>query len=87
MLGEQADQLAWYDHLASGLDRTDHGSVPVLASPRFRGPLEAGEVPGSGPVHGPVGRSAPQTCDAASCRVDRPGGGGRGPTAPPVVAL
>lgn len=29
MLGEQADQLAaWYDHLASGLDRTDHGNVP-----------------------------------------------------------
>ena len=46
MLGEQADQLAaWYDHLASGLDRTDHGNVPVLAPPRFRDPLEAGEVP------------------------------------------
>ena len=46
MFGEQADQLAaGYDHLASGLDRTDHGNVPVLALPRFRDPLEAGEVP------------------------------------------
>jgi uncharacterized membrane protein YccC len=38
-LGEQAGQLAaWYDHLASRLDRTDHGSVPMLAPPTFRDP-------------------------------------------------
>jgi hypothetical protein len=40
MLGEQADQLAaGYDRLASDLDRTDHGNVPVLAPPRFRDPF------------------------------------------------
>jgi hypothetical protein len=34
MLGEQADQLAaWYDHLASGLDRTDHGNVTAVPRP------------------------------------------------------
>jgi uncharacterized membrane protein YccC len=45
-LGEQADQLAaWYDHLASRLDRTDHGNVPVLAPPTFRDPLASGEFP------------------------------------------
>jgi uncharacterized membrane protein YccC len=45
-LGEQADQLAaWYDHLASRLDRTDHGNVPVLAPPQFGDPLTPGEVP------------------------------------------
>lgn len=39
LLGEQAGQLAaWYDHLASRLDRTDHGSVPMLAPPEFREP-------------------------------------------------
>jgi hypothetical protein len=38
-LGQQADQLAaWYDHLASRLDRTDHGNVPLLAPPEFREP-------------------------------------------------
>jgi uncharacterized membrane protein YccC len=36
-IGQQADQLAaWYDHLASRLDRTDHGSVPLLAPPEYR---------------------------------------------------
>ncbi|WP_103355832.1 FUSC family protein [Amycolatopsis sp. CA-128772] len=36
LLGEQAGQLAaWYDHLASRLDRTDHGDVPMLAPPAF----------------------------------------------------
>jgi uncharacterized membrane protein YccC len=45
MLDEQAAQLAaWYDHLASRLDRADHGTVPVLTPPRFRDPLESGEV-------------------------------------------
>lgn len=45
-IGEQADQLAaWYDHLASRLDRTDHGNVPVLAPPQFRDPIESGEIP------------------------------------------
>ncbi len=40
MLSEQADQLAaWYDHLASRLDRTDHGAVPLLNPPEFRDPL------------------------------------------------
>jgi uncharacterized membrane protein YccC len=42
----QADQLAaWYDHLASRLGRTDHGTVPVLAPPEFRDPIESGVVP------------------------------------------
>ncbi|HEY3753598.1 MAG TPA: FUSC family protein [Pseudonocardiaceae bacterium] len=46
MLREQADQLAaWYDYLASRLDRTDHGSVPVLAPPEFRDPVTSGVVP------------------------------------------
>lgn len=45
-IGEQADQLAaWYDHLASRLDRTDHGNVPVLAPPQFRDVLTSGDVP------------------------------------------
>jgi hypothetical protein len=39
-LGEHASQLAaWYDHLASRLDRTDHGGVPMLAPPELRDPL------------------------------------------------
>lgn len=43
MLSEYAGQLAaWYDHLASRLDRTDHGTVPVLAPPEFRDPLAEG---------------------------------------------
>ncbi|HKN97918.1 MAG TPA: FUSC family protein, partial [Pseudonocardiaceae bacterium] len=38
-IGQQADQLAaWYDHLASRLDRTDHGDVPLLSPPEFRDP-------------------------------------------------
>lgn len=42
-LSEQAGQLAaWYDHLASRLDRTDHGAVPVLSPPEFRDPRSAG---------------------------------------------
>jgi uncharacterized membrane protein YccC len=45
MLSEQADQLAaWYDHLASRLDRADHGSVPFLDPPTFRDPLADGDV-------------------------------------------
>ncbi|MGW4059872.1 FUSC family protein [Amycolatopsis sp. NPDC004747] len=41
LLGEQAGQLAaWYDHLASRLDRTDHGDVPMLAPPTFPELLE-----------------------------------------------
>ncbi|WP_410617126.1 FUSC family protein [Amycolatopsis sp. lyj-109] len=41
LLGEQAGQLAaWYDHLASRLDRTDHGDVPMLAPPAFPELLE-----------------------------------------------
>ena len=45
-IGQQADQLAaWYDHLASRLDRTDHGNVPVLTPPEFRDILTSGEVP------------------------------------------
>ncbi|HEX4701061.1 MAG TPA: FUSC family protein [Pseudonocardiaceae bacterium] len=40
MLGNQAGQLAaWYDHLASRLDRTDHGGVPILAPPEFQVPV------------------------------------------------
>jgi uncharacterized membrane protein YccC len=43
MLSEHAGQLAaWYDHLASRLDRTDHGGVPVLAPPPFSDPLAEG---------------------------------------------
>jgi uncharacterized membrane protein YccC len=39
-LGELAGQLAaWYDHLASRLDRTDHGTVPILAPPAFQLPV------------------------------------------------
>jgi hypothetical protein len=39
MLGELAGQLAaWYDHLASRLDRTNHGGVPMLAPPEFQLP-------------------------------------------------
>lgn len=42
-LSDQAGQLAaWYDHLASRLDRTDHGAVPVLTPPEFRDPRSAG---------------------------------------------
>jgi uncharacterized membrane protein YccC len=38
-LGELAGQIAaWYDHLASRLDRTDHGAVPVLVPPAFQIP-------------------------------------------------
>jgi uncharacterized membrane protein YccC len=45
MLSEQAGQLAaWYDHLASHLDRADHGTVPVLDPPRFRDPLKSQAV-------------------------------------------
>ncbi|MGK3204340.1 FUSC family protein [Amycolatopsis sp. MEPSY49] len=41
LLGDQAGQLAaWYDHLASRLDRTDHGDVPMLAPPTFPDLLE-----------------------------------------------
>jgi uncharacterized membrane protein YccC len=41
-IGRQADQLAaWYDHLASRLDRTDHGDVPLLSPPEFRDPAPA----------------------------------------------
>jgi uncharacterized membrane protein YccC len=41
LLGDQAGQLAaWYDHLASRLDRTDHGDVPILAPPAFPDLLE-----------------------------------------------
>ncbi len=41
LLGDQAGQLAaWYDHLASRLDRTDHGDVPMLAPPAFPDLLE-----------------------------------------------
>lgn len=41
-LGALADQVAaWYDYLASRLDRTDHGTVPVLAPPRFEDPVVA----------------------------------------------
>jgi uncharacterized membrane protein YccC len=44
-LGALAEQLgAWYDHLASRLDRTDHGEVPLLAPPEYRDPLAAGQV-------------------------------------------
>ncbi|GAB2997684.1 FUSC family protein [Amycolatopsis acidiphila] len=43
VLSEQAGQLAaWYDHLASRLDRTDHGGVPVLSPPEYRDPLAEG---------------------------------------------
>ncbi|KAA9149865.1 FUSC family protein [Amycolatopsis acidicola] len=42
-LSAQAGQLAaWYDHLASRLDRTDHGAVPLLTPPEFRDPRDAG---------------------------------------------
>ncbi|NKQ51749.1 FUSC family protein [Amycolatopsis sp. K13G38] len=42
-LSDQAGQLAaWYDHLASRLDRTDHGAVPMLTPPEFRDPRSAG---------------------------------------------
>lgn len=43
MLSEQAGQLAaWYDHLASRLDRVDHSAVPVLAPPGYRDPVAEG---------------------------------------------
>ncbi len=39
LLGDLAGQLAaWYDHLASRLDRTNHGAVPMLAPPEFQLP-------------------------------------------------
>jgi len=39
MLGDLAAQLAaWYDHLASRLDRTNHGGVPILSPPEFQLP-------------------------------------------------
>ncbi|HWE88236.1 MAG TPA: FUSC family protein [Pseudonocardiaceae bacterium] len=42
MLGERAGQLAaWYDHLASRLDRDDHSAVPMLAPPEFGDPQAA----------------------------------------------
>jgi uncharacterized membrane protein YccC len=45
-LGRQADQLAaWYDHLASRLDRTDHGTVPVLAPPEYTEPPTSADQP------------------------------------------
>ena len=46
MLGEQAVQLAgWYDHLASRLDRTDHGDLPpIVPPPQFRDPLSGSGV-------------------------------------------
>ncbi|HEX9338190.1 MAG TPA: FUSC family protein, partial [Pseudonocardiaceae bacterium] len=41
-LGDFAGQVAaWYDHLASRLDRTDHGTVPMLAPPAFQVPVAA----------------------------------------------
>jgi hypothetical protein len=40
LLGDHAGQLAaWFDHLASRLDRTDHGDVPMLAPPQLREPV------------------------------------------------
>jgi len=40
LLGEHAGQVAaWFDHLASRLDRTDHGDVPMLAPPQLRDPV------------------------------------------------
>ncbi|HEX5406971.1 MAG TPA: FUSC family protein [Pseudonocardiaceae bacterium] len=45
MLREQADQLAaWYDYLASRLDRTDHGGVALLAPPKFHDPVTSAGV-------------------------------------------
>jgi uncharacterized membrane protein YccC len=39
-LGDHAGQVAaWFDHLASRLDRTDHGDVPMLAPPQLREPV------------------------------------------------
>jgi uncharacterized membrane protein YccC len=40
LIGDQAGQLAaWFDHLASRLDRTDHSGAPVLLPPDFGNPL------------------------------------------------
>ena len=40
LLGDHAGQVAaWFDHLASRLDRTDHGDVPMLAPPQLREPV------------------------------------------------
>ncbi|HVW42167.1 MAG TPA: FUSC family protein [Amycolatopsis sp.] len=42
-LSEQAGRLdAWCDHLASRLDRTDHGAARVLEPPEYRDPRLAG---------------------------------------------
>jgi uncharacterized membrane protein YccC len=39
-LGDHAGQVAaWFDHLASRLDRTDHGDVPMLAPPQLLEPV------------------------------------------------
>jgi len=40
LLGEHAGQVAaWFDHLASRLDRADHSGVPMLAPPQLREPV------------------------------------------------
>ncbi|HEY4020676.1 MAG TPA: FUSC family protein [Pseudonocardiaceae bacterium] len=49
LIGEQAGQVAaWFDHLASRLDRTDHGDTPILQPPDFGNPLADADssVPG-----------------------------------------
>ncbi|GAA3433771.1 FUSC family protein [Kutzneria kofuensis] len=39
-LGDHAGQVAaWFDHLASRLDRADHSGVPMLAPPQLREPV------------------------------------------------
>jgi uncharacterized membrane protein YccC len=41
-LGEHAGQVAaWFDHLASRLDRADHSGAPMLAPPQLREPVLA----------------------------------------------
>lgn len=45
-LGDLAGQLAaWYDHLASRLDRRNHGGVPMLEPPVFGLPTPQGDTP------------------------------------------
>lgn len=45
-LARDAGQLAaWYDHLASRLDRTDHGDVPLLAPPESPEPPVSDDLP------------------------------------------
>ncbi|MEV6605346.1 FUSC family protein [Kutzneria sp. NPDC051319] len=40
LLGDHAGQVAaWFDHLASRLDRADHSGVPMLAPPELREPV------------------------------------------------